>query len=287
MLDVLHVSKKINDKIVIDDCSFQTKNNSIFGIVGINGVGKTTLLRLCSGILKPDEGTILLGTETIYSNIEAKKNIVYIPDSPYYEPNSTVISVKRLYEAFYDIDNNYFEYLLDRFELKKNDFLIHLSKGMLKRFYLVIALAIAPKLLLLDETFDGIDPKCKRIFKEEIKKIVNKKKINVVLTSHSLRELSNLADEIAYLVDGKLLKIDDKTYLNDPIYRVVVYKKPNVKYDINKLYVLKMEELESVILLDVYNKPEDIKYVFSDVLHLEIKEVSFDNWVVYQMEVLK
>lgn len=287
MLDVLHVSKSINNKLVINDCSFQTKSNSIMGIVGINGVGKTTLLRLCSGVLRPDEGTILLGTETIYDNIEAKKDIVFISDTPYFELDSTISSVINFYSAFYTIDMNYFNYLLDLFELNKKDKLYNLSKGTLKRFYLVLGLAISPRLLLLDETFDGVDPICKRLFKTELKKLVGVKDTSVVLTSHSLRELADICEQIGYLEKGKLITLNDKTYLKDPIYQVIVFKKEDVTYNLDNLYVLKKTETKNVLIIDCYNDIDKIKYVFKEAKYLEIKEVSFDNWIVYQMEVLR
>lgn len=287
MLDVLHVNKSLNGHLVIDDCSFTVKSNTVFGIVGINGVGKTTLLRLCSGILKPDSGTILLGTETVYENYLAKKDIVFISDYPFFEPSSTIKQVLNFYYSFYKIDYNYFMYLLDLFSLKINDSLMYLSKGKLKRVFLAIALAIGPKLLLLDETFDGLDPICKRIFKNELKKLVDRKNINVVLTSHSLRELSNICDAIGYLEDGKLITLNDKTVKEDPIYRVYVIKKPDINYDLSTLYILKKEETEDFINLDVYSSIQDIKYVFKENLFLEINTIPFEDWVVYQMEVLR
>lgn len=287
MLDLLHVNKTLNGKLIIDDCSFTVKPNTVFGIVGINGVGKTTLMRLCSGILKADSGTILLGTETIYGNIYAKKDIVFISDSPFFEPSSTIKSILNFYESFYKVDVNYFNYLIDLFELKNNDILFHLSKGKLKRAFLAIALAISPKLLLLDETFDGLDPACKKIFKDELRHLLLKKPITVILTSHSLRELSDISDEIGYLQDGKLITLNNKAIENDPIYRIYVLKDKDVTYDLSNLYVLKKEETNDFMRIDCYSKIEDIKYAFHNNKDLEIITVPFEDWVVYQMEVLR
>lgn len=287
MLDLLHVNKTLNGHLVIDDCSFTVKPNTVFGIVGVNGVGKTTILRLCSGILKPDAGTILLGNETIYGNMWAKKDIVFISDTPYFEPGSTVKSIYKFYSSFYQINYNYFNYLLDLFELKLNDALFHLSKGKLKRVFLAIALAISPKLLLLDETFDGLDPVCKRIFKEELRHLILTKPINIVLTSHSLRELSDICDAIGYLEEGKLITLNDNATKKDPIYRVYCLKKPGVSYKLDELYILKKEETTDFMRLDVYSNKEQICYTLREHQFLELTEVPFEDWIVYQMEVLR
>ncbi len=283
MLDVIHVAKKIEHKQILEDCNFRVKPNTIFGIVGINGVGKSTLLKLCCGVLKPDKGEIFVGTETVFDNISAKQNLLFIPDDPYLELASTVESVMDFYYAFYELDKKYFNYIIKRFELNPKERVIKLSKGKKKRLYLSIALSIAPKLLFLDETFDGVDPFAKNIFKEEIKELMKRKDMTVILTSHSVKELVDISDNIGYLTKGKMIMLGDELYYDDPIYRVLVVRE---KFKaIPGLNILNKIVQENYYMIDVHNKKEDILQAFKDTDNLISTDlVPFNDWIIYQME---
>lgn len=283
MLDVIHVKKSIDGKLVLKDVSFQAKTGSIFGLVGENGAGKSTLLRVIAGILTPDYGTILLGTETVFDNLYAKKNIFFVPDEPYYIFNQTIKQLISFYEAFYKIDHEYLGYLLNLFELNYKDVVQKLSKGKRKRVYIALGLAIHPKLLLLDETFDGLDPKAKKIFKEETQKLVKKYEMTIVLASHSLRELTSFSSTYGFLNDGELILIESKAVLEKPIYRVLVLNEND--FDCENLHVLKKVVEDNYLILDIYANEEVIKQVFKDRAY-NISLVPFDDWIVYQMEEL-
>lgn len=284
MLDVLHVKKTIDGKEVLKDCTFKVEPNTVFGIVGINGVGKSTLMKICCGILNPDEGSVFIGTETIFDNISAKENIVFISDDPYYELGETVESIFNFYAAFYKIDKKYFLELLNIFDLHRKDRLVKLSKGKRKRVFIAIALAIAPKLLLLDETFDGLDPKAKKIFKQELIKLIQAKEMTVIMTSHSLRELSDIVDDIGYLRNGVLLTIGSENYSNDPIYRVMI-KNNNISVDFSNLKVLRTSKGTGYEIYDIHNEKEQIINALGEYNGFyAIDVIPFEEWIVYQME---
>lgn len=287
MLDVLHVQKTMDNKVVLKDCTFKVTPNTVFGVVGINGVGKSTLMKICCGILKPDAGNVFIGTQTIFDNIFAKENIVFISDDPYYEFGATVESVLNFYNAFYKVDKKYFYYLLEKFNLQRKDKMLKLSKGKRKRAFIAIALAIAPKLLLLDETFDGLDPEAKRIFKTELVKLIEKKEMTVVMTSHSLRELSDIVDNIGYLSDGVLITIGSVEYRREPIYRVMIQDDACNLEIFKNLCVLKEHKGTGYTIFDIKGEKKAIEDALtSKKVFSAIDLLPFDEWIIYKMEAL-
>lgn len=282
MLDVIHISKNIDGKEVLTDCTFSVLPGTIYGIVGINGVGKSTLMKICCGILKPDNGTVLLGTKTVYNNFVAKRDIIFIPDDPYYELNDTVNNLAMFYNAFYKVDYDYLKYLLEILEVNLNDKLVKLSKGKRKRTYLAIALSIAPKIIILDETFDGLDPKAKKTFKSEVYKLLERKDVSLILTSHSLRELSDIATNIGYLKEGKLINLGDIEYKLNPLYRIII--KENIKA-LDSLNILKKTIINDFLICDVLNTKDEISNMLKDKEY-SIDIVPFEDWICYQMEEL-
>lgn len=283
LLDVIHVKKSIDNKPVLIDCNFTVKRNSIFGIVGQNGAGKSTLMRVCCGVLQPDSGSVFFGTETIFDNVFAKRNIMFVPDELYYEYNQSIRDLLNFYSAFYKVDYGYFDELLRIFELEASTLINKLSKGKRKRAYIVIALAISPKVILFDETFDGLDPQAKYLFKEQIKKLVEAKDITVIMTSHSLRELSGFVDTVGFLRNGKIITYKDIETKDDPIYRVLVLNKNLGESIYSSLNVLRKSVASNYTIVDIHSPKGLIKEVLKEHIYA-IDEVPFDEWIVYQME---
>lgn len=286
MLELLHISKKLNNNLILNDCTFSVPDGQIYGIVGINGVGKSTLLKIISGVYKQNSGTILFNNSTILNNNLVKKDILFIPDNLSFYFYTKIKDIFEYYNVFYKINRKYLESLCTKFELNINDKIIDLSKGTRKRVFIVLALAIAPKLLLLDETFDGLDPKAKHLFKEELLKLKETKNITVILTSHSIRELNDIVDAILYLKEGTILNINDFTYHSEPIYRVISSLDIN-NLDLNALNILRKEKNNNLNILDIYSNKESIDNIFNvkdSIYSLDL--ISFEDWIVYQMEVI-
>ena len=101
MIKISNLSKSFTDKMVLKNLNLEIKDGEVFGLVGINGAGKSTLLRLMSGIYKADNGSILIDGEEVYENEKIKNQIFFLPDEPYYAPNTTPLSLIGLYETFY------------------------------------------------------------------------------------------------------------------------------------------------------------------------------------------
>lgn len=230
MIEVRNVTKKFDSFTAIENLSFTVEDSSIFGLIGYNGAGKTTLLKTAAGIYNAEEGEVLLDGKNSYDNAPARKSLFFAPDDLYFLPGATVNSMGAFYGRMYNnFDSGLFEKLISLFDLPQNKKLKSFSKGMKRQAEIVFALSSRPKFMLLDEVFDGIDPKkrdmCKNLFLEYILDT----DCSMIISSHSLSELSNLCDHVG-LINGKKLSIDcatDDIPLFNKRFRVVFSESPN------------------------------------------------------------
>ncbi len=202
MIDIRNVSKKYDGKLALDNVSFTLEENEILALVGENGSGKSTLLRLLAGVYKEDAGVITFNSELIYDNPNVKQKMLYISDSPFSGPMTTIDDLVLYYSSFYPFDKVLFKEYLIKFKVNENKLLSKFSKGMRRRVYLCIALTIAPSFLLLDEAFDGLDPRGKMLFKQEFIKISEAKPIALIIATQSLRDVEDIADSYLILKKG-------------------------------------------------------------------------------------
>lgn len=287
MIDIIHLNKYLDKELIIKDVSINIKDNCIYGLVGVNGAGKSTLLRLISGVYKPTTGNIKINDEEVFDNPNVKKDILFISDEPYYKHNDTIKDIKRFYETFYNLDAEKFNYYINKFEIIDNKPLHIFSKGMRRRVFIAIAFAIAPKILLLDEVFDGLDPFGKNIFKKELVKLLDEKEMTVVMASHSIKEIEDICDSFGLINNGTVVSNDNFDCDSINMYKVLaVYK------DINDLDVFKDANIISssivskFMTLIVKGKKEDIYNYFNsfDPITIEVLDLTLEEVFLYEME---
>jgi len=202
MIEINNVSKKYDKFTALENINLTIKAGSIFGLIGINGAGKTTLLRILSGVFQPDTGYILFNGEKLLDNESLKSNIYFIPDDPFYTPLMKGKEIASLYKTMYDFDEEQFEHYINMFNLNLNLRIKSYSKGMRRRLYVAIGMALRPKYFFIDEVFDGLDPQARIQFKKGMIELIEKYNSTIVVASHSLRELEEICDSYA-LIDGK------------------------------------------------------------------------------------
>ncbi len=243
MIEVKNVTKRFGDFTAVDGISFTVEDSSIYGLIGYNGAGKTTLLKTASGMYKPDSGKVLLNGENAYDNPEIRTGLFYIPDDMYFLSNTTVEGMARFYKGMYkSFDMKLFNKILDIFSLDKKARLRSFSKGMKRQAEIAYALASRPVFMLLDEVFDGLDPQKKEICKNLFLEYMAESGCSVIVSSHSLGELSNLCDHVG-LINGKKMSIDcsiDDIPENNKKFRVI-FSQPIDKEALEKLPVSNLE----------------------------------------------
>ena len=192
------------NKPVLKNVNVTVAEGCVFGLVGINGAGKSTLLRVLAGVMQADEGQVLVDGEEVYENENAKRKLFFLPDDPFYTSNVTAEGLAEMYRSVYDLDMQVFNDRLAQFGLHGNKPIRNFSKGMKRQVFVALALAIAPKYLLLDEAFDGLDPLARLTFKKCIVDLVEQKGTSVLISSHSLRELEDICDSYGILDHGEM-----------------------------------------------------------------------------------
>ena len=209
MLKINSVYKGFGEKKVLQDLSLEIAEGSIFGLVGVNGAGKSTLLRCISGIYHCDQGNVTFNDRDTYQDENIRKDIFFVNDDPYFPLASTIRSLKQFYASFYPIDEEAYYKTLRMFSLDENKPISSFSKGMKRQTLLLFALSIKPKLLLLDEAFDGLDPIVRYNLKRCLYEFIEDNDAIIIISSHNLKELEDICDSYGILENGKISTYGD------------------------------------------------------------------------------
>jgi len=221
MLTVKGLSKSFGTKRAITDLSLTLEEGHIFGMLGTNGAGKSTLLRVMSGILRADAGSIHLDNMSVYENPAAKREICYLSDDPTFLPNASIAEMGRMQEAYYpDYSESKLKTLCERFALPMNERITSFSKGTQKRAQICLGLALNPRVLLCDETFDGLDPVMRDSFKRVLSQETVDRGLITVLAGHNQQEMEDICDSVGFLHEGKLVCSGDLDTLLGDVHRV-------------------------------------------------------------------
>lgn len=212
MIEFVNVTKKFGDFTAVENVTFRVEPSSIYGLIGYNGAGKTTLLKTAAGIYKSDEGTVLMDGVDTYDNDTVRREMFYIPDDLYFPMNATINSMAKFYADYYpNFSMKTLNNLVEVFGLDPKKKIRGFSKGMQRQTEIILALASHPKYMLLDETFDGLDPHKKEVTKKLFIEYVAESECSLVISSHNLSELSELCDNVG-LINGKQLVMDCSVY---------------------------------------------------------------------------
>lgn len=221
MLIVQGLNKRFGTKTAVADLSLALEEGHIFGMLGTNGAGKSTLLRVMSGILRADTGSVQLDDVPVYENPAAKREICYLSDDPTFLPNASIAEMGRMQAAYYpDYSESKLRALCDRFALPMNERITSFSKGTQKRAQICLGLALNPRVLLCDETFDGLDPVMRESFKRVLSQETIDRGLITVLAGHNQQEMEDICDSVGFLHEGRLVCSGDLDTLLGDVHRV-------------------------------------------------------------------
>lgn len=207
MIEVINVTKKFDEFTALDQVHMHVKKGAIYGLVGPNGAGKSTIIRHITGAYRQDEGEIRVDGQTVYENAAVKGEIAYIPDDIFYFNQASLKDMRRFYKDMYpSFDEGLFERLQECFpSINKKRAIRRLSKGMQKQAAFWLAICCRPKLLILDEPVDGLDPVMRRQIWSLLMSDVAEHGTTVLVSSHNLRELEDVCDHVGIMHHGKVI----------------------------------------------------------------------------------
>lgn len=281
MLKANDLVKRFGDTIALDGLNTEIGRGCIYGLVGPNGSGKSTLMRLMCGVYRPDGGSITLEGEPVFENIAVKDRILYLSDDLYFPPKSTVEELAAFYRGLYSgFSTETYQKLCGCFPLEVKKSLSTFSKGQRRQAALLAALCCHADYLLLDEAFDGLDPVIRLMVKKLLAEEIAERGATVVISSHNLRELEDLCDQIGLLSAGRLLFEKDIDVLKLGFCRVQAAYDHPVDWEATGLSILDKKERGKLVSLLVRGTAEETLAVleaqrplFAEALPMTLEEV--------------
>lgn len=290
MIVAENVVKKFDDFTALDRISCKIQEGCIYGMVGSNGAGKSTFLRMIAGIYRADEGSITIDGEPVYENPDVKSKIMFVPDDLYFINGASMDRMAKLYRAVYPtFDDAHYRELADGFGLNTKASINTFSKGMKRQAATILSLATRPAYIFFDETFDGLDPIMRNLVKKLICEDVIDRKATAIITSHSLRELEDTCDQLSLLHKGGLVFESDIQNLKTSLFKVqIAFPEEYDRAKFNGIEILKFMKHGSVANFIVRGNRDVTVSALSamsptllDVLPLSLEEV-----FTYEMEAL-
>ncbi len=227
ILSVKNISKSFDEKKVIDDISFSVKKGRIVGLLGKNGCGKTTILKMINDLLTIDSGEILVCGEKVSEKTKAM--VSFLPERPYFDTNLTIEQTFKFFEEFYaDFDRNKAEKLLKDLDLDIKSSISKMSKGMKEKMQLILVMSRKAKLYILDEPLGGVDPSTRDYIMQTILSNFDKDS-SLIITTHLIADVEKILDEVVIIDQGKVvlkgnadkLREQEKASINDIFRRRV------------------------------------------------------------------
>lgn len=288
VLKLKDVTKKLGNKLVLNHCNLEVPKGSILGIIGVNGAGKSTLLRCIAGVYQVDSGSITFNENEIYENEEVKKDILFLSDNPYFTNNDTIKSLKEFYQVFYDKfdETKYREYLRIT-KLDENEPLRSFSKGMRRQAFIILMLSLNPKLLILDESFDGIDPMMKIIMKRVIANLVVDEETIVIVSSHSLNDVESICDHYVIMDNNKICDMEEMDMNQEKYHRLqLAFKEEKTVDDFNAFDIINIDINGRVVNLVLEGELDIIKQQLEelDPLMVDVLDISLEELFISKME---
>lgn len=223
-VSVHNLRKAFGSQVVLEDVSFEVPRGQTFALLGRNGTGKTTMIRTLLGLLPPDAGTIrVAGCDPATDSLELRRRVGYLAEDQSMYDWMTAVELCRFLQPFYPRWNTQLaDRYLDRFELPRHVRIERLSKGQTVKLGLAVALAHAPEVAILDDPALGLDPVSRKEFNRDLVEHLQAEGRTVIYSSHLLDEVEAVADVVAILDRGRIVRQGPTETLREDVQRIIL-----------------------------------------------------------------
>ena len=213
LLEIKKLNKSFDNKEILKNINLKIKHGRIIGLLGKNGAGKTTIIKLINDLLTPTSGEILVNGKKI--GVETKKIISYLPERTYLNKQMKVSEVLSFFNDFYDnFDIEKAKKLLIDLDLDINQNLSKMSKGMQEKVQLVLVMSREADLYILDEPLGGVDPATRDYILDTILSNFSEN-ASVIISTHLISDIERILDEVIFIDKGKIILHEDADKLRN------------------------------------------------------------------------
>jgi len=259
MVQIQNLTKTFDGFTALNKLNLNIKKGSIYGLVGVNGSGKTTAIKHLAGIYRQDSGTVTLDDTPVYDNAALKAKVGFISDDLYFFPNYNIKALRRFYSNMYSTWNEErYRHLLGVFKLDDKRKVSKFSKGMQKQTAFIFAMSIMPNFLLLDEPIDGLDPIVRRLIMQEVIDDVAEREMTVLVSSHNLKEMDGICDAIGIIKNGRMVIERDLDDLKSDVHKVQLAFDSTLPTHELGLQILHEESRGSIKMLVIRGKADEV-----------------------------
>jgi len=292
IIEVKNISKRFNDKLVLDNISYEVKEGEIFGFIGPNGAGKSTLINIMTSLLTPDSGTIeICGYDILREPIKAKECMGYVPQELALMEDLNAYDNLEFFGALYGLKGKLLKERIAEalkvtgLEETKKQKVKKFSGGMKRRLNIAVSILHHPKVLILDEPTVGVDPQSRNHIFSFIKNICKDWGTTVIYTSHYMEEIEELCKRVFIIDLGKEVSYGDREEIKASVFsnnKVIIETQ-----EISGETIMKLKDLEGIDKVsdkdNVLTLTIDSKFKLASVLSLleketvNIKKISYEE----------
>lgn len=275
MLIIRDLNKSFEKQKVLKNINITANKGQIYGLVGSNGCGKTTLLKHAMRIYNQDSGEIFYNGELINDKTPVIEEFYYVQDNLFFPNNYTLNRLYNYEKLFYkNISRRKFDNLAKFFNIDPEKSLNKMSKGQKKQAAFVMAMSTCPKVVLLDEIVDGLDAVIKRKFWNVLIQDTMENETTVIISSHDLKELDNICDRVGIMHEGEVIREEELEKLKNEVKRVQFAIDKEFKSEVKGNYsIVKTVKMGSVYICAVKGDLE----AFKKYLYDEYNVLLFDE----------
>ena len=203
LVECKNLCKEFDKKSIINDINLTVPKGKIIGLLGKNGMGKTTLIKLINDLLTPTSGEVLINSET--PNVNSKRVISYLPERTYLDKSMKVSQILTFFNEFYDnFNKDKAIKLLKDLDLDINSKVNKMSKGMQEKLQLILVMSREAELYILDEPLGGVDPATRDYILDTILSNFNEG-ASVIISTHIISDIERILDDVIFIDKGKII----------------------------------------------------------------------------------